>query len=345
MIATNIPPLPGGGVDETIPPRDAETGAGFRYRHQACPGAGSRCIQLGLLGMKRVILKTLINRKSGMKAAGLPRSLLRECEVKVVRIRQRRVWTLCPKNNPAETLVLFLHGGAHFANLTRMHWRLVNKLIRATKSTFILPDYPLAPEADCEDVYGWLDEVRAELISRHPGQRLVFMGDSAGGGLALGFAQKIRNEGGRQPEAIILFSPWLDVSMDNPDLSRFDRKDKILSIKELKFAGKAFTGGLETTDFRVSPVHGDLAGLGRILVFTGTHDLLHADALKLRQVAEEHGVEICFYEYPGMFHDWVLITGLKESIDVIEKVAAYPVFGPQSTQIGKNSGTRMTRIS
>jgi acetyl esterase/lipase len=95
----------------------------------------------------------------------------------------------------------------------------------------------------------------------------------------------------------------------------------------------------------VSPVHGDLAGLGRISVFTGTHDLLHADALKLRQVAGEQGIGICFCEYPGMFHDWVLITGLQESIDVIEKVAAYPVFGPQSTQIGKISGTRMTRIS
>jgi len=28
-----------------------------------------------------------------------------------------------------------------------------------------------------------------------------------------------------------------------------------------------------------------------------------------------------------MFHDWVLITGLKESRDVIGKVAGFPGFG------------------
>ncbi|MDD4223642.1 MAG: alpha/beta hydrolase [Candidatus Cloacimonetes bacterium] len=304
--------------------------AGGSYRHQADPGPGARCIQLflGLTGMKRVILKTLINRKSGMKAAGIPGSLAQTCEVKVSICRQRRVWTLSPKNGRSGTLVLFLHGGAYFANLTRLHWRLVEKLLQSTGATFIVPDYPLAPAACCEDAYQFLEAAFARLIAENPSKSLVFMGDSAGGGLALGFAQKLRNEGGRQPEEIILFSPWLDVTMDNPDLARYDRKDKILSIRDLKTAGKAFAGDLEATDFRLSPIYGDLNGLGRIAIFTGTHDFLHPDALKFRRMADEQGIGIRFYEYPGMFHDWVLISGLKESRDVIGKVLAYPVFGP-----------------
>ncbi len=309
-------------------PWKSEAAAGCRYRHQASPGAGARCIQLflGLTGMKKVILKTLINRKSGVRAAGLPRSLLRKCEVKIVRIRGRRVWTLSPKNGSSETLALFLHGGAYFANITRMHWRLVEKLLQSTGATFIVPDYPLAPAACCKDAYQFLEAAFARLIAENPAKSLVFMGDSAGGGLALGFAQKLRNEGGPQPKEIILFSPWLDVTMSNLDLASFDRKDKILSVRELKIAGKAFAGDLEATDFRLSPLYGDLAGMGRISVFSGTHDLLHPDALKFRRMADEQGIS--FYEYPGMFHDWVLLTGLKESRDVIGKVLAYPVFGP-----------------
>lgn len=308
--------------------------AGGSYPLQTSAGAGSRCIQLflGLTGMKRVILKALINRKHSMRAARLPRSLLRKCEVKVVRISRRRVWTLSPKHGATETLVLFLHGGAYFSNITRMHWRLVEKLIRCTKATFIVPDYPLAPEADCEDAYQFLDTVHAELIAANPARPIVFMGDSAGGGLALGIAQKLRDEVCRQPDEIILFSPWLDVTMSNPDLARYDRKDKILSIRELKSAGKAFVGKLETTDFRLSPIYGDPAGLGRISVFTGTHDILHADARKFRRMMADLGIEIRFYEFPGMFHDWMLIPELRESRDVIGKVASFQVFGLKDPQ-------------
>jgi hypothetical protein len=28
-----------------------------------------------------------------------------------------------------------------------------------------------------------------------------------------------------------------------------------------------------------------------------------------------------YFEYPCMFHDWVIITGLKESLDVMKKIS------------------------
>ena len=146
------------------------------------------------------------------------------------------------------------------------------------------------------------------------------MGDSAGGGIALGFAQKIKNEEVKQPVEIILFSPWLDVSMSSSDLVMFEKDDKILNVNALKMAGKNYAGNLEVTDFRVSPLFGHFNDLARVTIFTGTKDLLITDARRCKQLSEEQGNPFNYFEYRDMFHDWVIIPWLKESQDVMDKV-------------------------
>src|SRR5690606_3466899 len=113
---------------------------------------------------------------------------------------------------------------------------------------------------------------------------IVFMGNSAGGGLALGFAQKLRNENRTQPQPsqLILISPWLDITLSNPDIRMVDKKDKLLSIKGLRMAAKAYASSVDGNDFRVSPIYGDFSGLGKISLFIGTNDLFVADARKFK---------------------------------------------------------------
>ena len=165
-----------------------------------------------------------------------------------------------------------------------------------------------------------LKDLFTRLITEYPAKRIVFMGDSAGGGLALGFTQQLRDENKKQPDQIIIFSPWLDVTMSNPILERLDKEDNLLSIAGLKNAGQKYAGNLDLKDFRVSPVYGDLTGMCRISVFTGTRDILNADAQKFKQLMKDQNISFNYFEYPDMFHDWVIITSLKESLDVINKV-------------------------
>ena len=87
-----------------------------------------------------------------------------------------------------------------------------------------------------------------------------------------------------------------------------------------KNAGQKYAADLDLKDFRVSPVYGNLTGLCRISLFTGTRDLLNADAQKFKQRMKEQKISFNYFEYPDMFHDWVIITSLKESLDVIDKV-------------------------
>lgn len=275
---------------------------------------------MGLFGMKGRMEKKIISNGYSKKPSNLPKSVIKDFNVQVAKFSGRMVWTISPKNSESNTVILFLHGGAYYANITSMHWQLIEQLLISIGATIIVPDYPLAPESTCVNTYQFIDKVYASLISAYPSKQVAFMGDSAGGGLALGFAQKIINENIKQPEKIILFSPWLDVSMQNPEILKFDKHDKILSLNGLKIAGRSYAGDLNLTDHRVSPIYGNLSNLCEISIFIGTNDILIADARKFRKQMDEQNINLNYFEYPGLFHDWVIIPSISEAKDVIEKV-------------------------
>lgn len=292
------------------------------YSHPIPPSLESRLIQffMGLFGMKRAMERKIVRNSYNKKPADIPKSIIKNFMVEVDKFNGRKVWTISPKSLESNIIILFLHGGAYYANITKLHWDFIGQLLLNTSATVITPDYPLAPDSTCIDTYKFLDGIYANLIATHSTKRIVFIGDSAGGGLALGFAMKIRDEGIKQPEQIILFSPWLDVSMDNPEIVEFDKRDKILSLTGLKIAGKNYAGDLEVTDYRVSPIYGDFNGICQISIFIGTNDMLTADARKCKKILEDQKINFNYFEYPAMFHDWVIVTSLKESKDVIGKV-------------------------
>jgi epsilon-lactone hydrolase len=275
---------------------------------------------IGMLNMDAKMERKILENTYPKKAANIPQSFFRKYDVQTVPQNDRNIWEITRKSNDSDLIILYLHGGAYYANINTQHWRLIEQLVLKTNAKVIVPDYPLSPESVCVEVYQFMDELYKRLINRYPYKRIAFMGDSAGGGIALGFAIKIKNEEVKQPVEIILFSPWLDVSMSNADLNKFEKYDKILNINALKMAGKNYAGSLEITDYRVSPLYGSFFDLARISVFTGTKDLLITDARRCKQVCDEEGILFNYFEYRDMFHDWVIIPGLKESQDVIDKV-------------------------
>ena len=56
----------------------------------------------------------------------------------------------------------------------------------------------------------------------------------------------------------------------------------------------------------MSPIHGELAGLPPMLVLSGTHDILNADAHRLVEDVTSAGGEAELVEEPGMIHDYPL---------------------------------------
>lgn len=232
----------------------------------------------------------------------------------------RKVWVLSLKNKPSNFVVLFLHGGSYFVNITIQHWYFIELLAKKINATFVVPDYPLAPKFSCKDIYTFLDSLYENILTLFPEKKIIFMGDSAGGGLALGFAQKIKNEWRKNPDKIILFSPWLDITLSNPYINLIDKYDVMLSVEGLQNAGKIYAGDFDLKDYRVSPIYGNFENLGEISIFTGTHDILYADTIRLKNILQEKNINFNYFEYPSLFHDFMIFTNLPESHDVIKKV-------------------------
>ena len=275
---------------------------------------------MSVIGLKKNLEKKMILNKFEKDPAKPSKSLLRNFNIREIEQNGRKVWTVSPKVLKTDVVMLYLHGGAYMANISKQHWDLIRQLIHKTNATIVIPDYPLTPAAGCKETYEFIEILYTRLTAEFSSERIIFIGDSAGGGLAIGFAQQLRNGKKRQPDQIILFSPWLDVTMSNPDIELTEKVDRILSIEGLRNAGEKYAGNLDLKDFRVSPIFGDMNGLGRISVFTGTEEILNADAQQCRQLLKEQQIRFNYFEYPEMFHDWVIITSLKESRDVINKV-------------------------
>lgn len=102
-------------------------------------------------------------------------------------IASRYVEWIRPSGDAPRACILYFHGGGYVMGSARSHRAIVSKFVERSGLSACVFDYRLAPEhpfpAAVEDA---LAVYRALLKTGSPEDRIVFAGDSAGGGLALG---------------------------------------------------------------------------------------------------------------------------------------------------------------
>ena len=212
------------------------------------------------------------------------------------------MYEVTPKSTAPTRRALFLHGGAYIHEIQPAMWSLVAKTAVATSTRFTVPIYPLAPLGVAEHVVPVATDLAAEIIADVGPDFTALMGDSAGGGMTLAVALQLRDRGLAAPYRTVLISPWLDITLTAPDIPALAAKDPELAPAGIVAAGVLYRGELPAEDPRVSPINGDLSGLGPITLFSGTHDILNSDAKRFVPLAKEAGVSIDYHEAPGMLH-------------------------------------------
>ncbi len=202
--------------------------------------------------------------------------------------------------------VLYLHGGCHVAEFApALYWPFLAKLSVLLRRTVTVPIFPLTPEHTYREVYPFLLKVYRRLLGTCDPNSIVLMGDSAGGGLALGMCHASRDAGLPQPGRAVLLSPWLHAGLPDPAVRAVAKLDPILNLEFMHRAARHFAGGDPLDHPLVSPATGPLRGLPEITVLTGTHDMLNPDARAFRRRAKAEGVEINWYELDGGIHGWM----------------------------------------
>lgn len=230
-----------------------------------------------------------------------------EIEIATKDFMGRKVFVISPKEEKNEKVILYFHGGAYMAEATNEHWSFLEELAKDTKSTVIMPDYPLTPKYTYKDVLNMVEPLYKEIISKVEPKNLIMMGDSAGGGITLGLAEKLSQNNIELPAKTILISPWLDTTMSNPKIEEVQKNDKDLNKEKLLLAGASYSRGLNEKDnYFVNPLNGNLSKLKNVVIYTGTYDILNPDCHTLQEKAQKQGVKIEIKEYETAPHIWIV---------------------------------------
>ena len=222
-------------------------------------------------------------------------------------------------------ICLYLHGGAFAMGGLNSHRDLASQFAQRAQIRLLMVDYRLAPEhpfpAALDDV---LAVYRALLAQGIPAQRLLLGGDSAGGNLALGTAQAIRAQGLAPPAALVLFSPWLDLTGHSPSRQANAASDVMLSQQVLDEAAALYAPGLPLDVARLSPLFGPLADLPPCLLIASRAEILIDDARRLKQLLLAAGGQVELLEWANTPHAFpVMARYLPEGRAALDQTARF----------------------
>lgn len=203
------------------------------------------------------------------------------------------------KNN-SNKKIFYLHGGSYISSPLIFHWIFLDELAKNNNIEIIVPIYPSAPKYNYKESYEKVLGLYNDLFSIN--NEITIMGDSAGGGYSLGLSIKIKETKSIKPKNIILMSPWLDITMNNRKINKYEKLDPFLSKQALIKAGKLWSGGDNRYKYMLSPIYGNLRNIGKIIVFIGTHELLLPDARRLNKILKKYNIDHEYYEYRNLNH-------------------------------------------
>ncbi len=205
--------------------------------------------------------------------------------------------------------ILYLHGGYYISGGSRPYRNVAARLARPLGSDVRLIDYRLAREHpypaavdDANAAYGAL------LASGTPPSTVAVVGDSAGAGPALALLLRARAEGTPLPGAVVLLSPWADLTCSGASVDRNDAADDMLSAGALRAAAACYAGSFDPADPELSPLFGDLSGLPPLFVTADDSETLLDDALRLDERARSAGTVVQLRRTTGLFHIWPIVV-------------------------------------
>ena len=229
-----------------------------------------------------------------------------------------------------DRLIFYLHGGAYVCGPNRFHWPMLAELARDTGITVAVVRYGLAPERPFPASID--DAMTAYCHFQNRYADICILGDSAGGGLALATALKIKDENLPSPSRLVLLSPWLDITLSNPEIAAV-KNDPFLATGALVPISSAYAAGHDPTDPLLSPIHGDFSGLPPILLFCGTAEILAPDCRRFKKMAAAAGVKLFYEEWPDMFHVWMAAPFIPQAAEA-RKIMARFIEAPDPAAAG-----------
>ncbi|KIZ04976.1 esterase [Monoraphidium neglectum] len=238
-----------------------------------------------------------------------------------------------------EKLLLYLHGGAFFTGSCYIQWSTAGPVAKRLGVRQLCAEYRLAPKhpfpAAIDDAVAVYKELLARAAMRAAGGAaaadIALLGDSAGGGLALALLLRLRALGLPYPAAVVLYSPWVELSRVGDTQTTLSGVDPVLQydfgLSSLALAyvsgnASALAAPLVSTlraDWRKEKV----GALPPILLQVGLRDVLLSDCVRLYRKLAAAGQAVQFSPWEAMWHVFQASTTLPEALAAADEAAAF----------------------
>ena len=214
-------------------------------------------------------------------------------------------WISLPKSSKEEPLVYYLHGGGYISGSAKSCRPITATLARLLQARVFGLDYRLAPEhrfpAGLDDAvagYRWL------LASGIDPESIAIAGDSAGGGMTLALALRLRDAAEPFPACLVCLSPWTDMTGHSDSLSENSERDPMFVAEDIERYASAYLGDHLRDDPLASPLLADLSGLPPMLIQVGQTEVLLDDARNLHTKVRAAGGSSELHVYREVPHGW-----------------------------------------
>ncbi len=260
-------------------------------------------------------------REDVEKGAAMFGKLPAGVETEPVQIGEMPAEWVRPKDAADVPTMLYFHGGGYVSGTISAHRAIVAKFVDASRVRALLFEYRLAPEhrhpAALEDAvaaYQWL------LDHGIPHDKIAFVGDSGGAGLALATLLALKDRGITLPTAAALLSPVTDLTCSGASYTT--NAKRCLSPEGMGPAcGQHYAGDLDPALPYISPLFGNLRDLPPLLIYVGGHETLLDDSTRFAQKGREAGVDVTLRVGDGLFHCYPACSPMfpeaKEAMDEI----------------------------
>ena len=200
--------------------------------------------------------------------------------------------------------ILYLHGGGYVGTSPFMYAAFTGYLAAETGCEVFVADYRLAPEFpfpaalnDAIDVFeGFLDR------GVNP-DRIVVAGDSGGGGLVTSLLLDASASHLPPPGACVLFSPEVDLGLDEPSVT----ENAGLDILPRQIPVKPYLADHDPKDGLVSAIYADCSRFPPTLVGFGDEEMFRDPIRTFVARLRDEGVEVEAHEEPDMFHMYMIL--------------------------------------
>ena len=228
-----------------------------------------------------------------------------------------------PHGAAADRVIMYLHGGGFVSGSLYTHRKLAGHLAKAAGVRALVVHYRLAPQApypaqvqDALAAYRWV-------VGQ--GLTVALGGDSAGGGLAVLTALRIRDLGLAPPAALLLLSEWSDMAMSGSTFETNAGTDVVFTREMVKgLVTMYLAGGDDPADPAVNPHHADLTGLPPMYFQVGSDETCLDDSERLAARARAAGVDVRLDVFAGQLHTFQMAAGrLAEADDAIGRFAGW----------------------